>query len=157
MVKLCFKPSDHCLLLQLSLPSAGKGDYTQIGSKVFLKSECLSLIRGLRWIIFPSCLRGRGYKIGPVCLSGCRQGTLYTTPTVYGLLVHQEGSLCTTQAQYAPRCTRETMFFEKFRGPWWFFVLVVHRSKFKVIGCRNMIFTRKKSFLEVHGHQMCRM
>ncbi len=57
-----------------------------------------------------------------VCLSGCTQGTLYTTTTVYGLLVHQEGAICTTQAQYAPRCTRETMFFLKFRGPWWFFV-----------------------------------
>ncbi len=45
-----------------------------------------------------------------VCPSGCTQGTLYTTTTVYVLLVHQEGAICTTQAQYAPRCTRETMF-----------------------------------------------
>ncbi len=30
-----------------------------------------------------------------VCLSGCTQGTLYTTTTVYGLLVHQEGAICT--------------------------------------------------------------
>ncbi len=52
-----------------------------------------------------------------VCPSGCTQGTLYTTTTVYGVLVHQEGAICTTQAQYAPWCTRETMFFEKFRGP----------------------------------------
>ncbi len=52
-----------------------------------------------------------------VCLSGCTQGTLYPTTTVYGVLVHQEGAIGTTQAQYAPRCTRETMFFEKFRGP----------------------------------------
>ncbi len=52
-----------------------------------------------------------------VCLSGCTQGTLYTTTTVYGLLVHHEGAICTIKAQYAPRCTRETMFFEKFRGP----------------------------------------
>ncbi len=53
-----------------------------------------------------------------VCPSGCTQGTLYTTTMVNGVLVHQEGAICTTQAQYAPRCTRETMFFEKFRGPW---------------------------------------
>ncbi len=39
------------------------------------------------------------------------------TSTVYGVLVHQEGAICTTQAQYAPRCTRETMVFEKYRGP----------------------------------------
>ncbi len=38
-----------------------------------------------------------------VCLSGCTQGTLYTTTTVYGVLVHQEGAICTTQAQYAPQ------------------------------------------------------
>ncbi len=44
-----------------------------------------------------------------VCLSGWTQGTLYTTTPVFGLLVHQEGAICTTQAQYAPRCTRETM------------------------------------------------
>ncbi len=34
-----------------------------------------------------------------------------------GVLVHQEGAICTIRAQYAPWCTRETMFFEKFRGP----------------------------------------
>ncbi len=32
--------------------------------------------------------------------SGCTQGTLYTTTTVDGVLVHQEGAICTTQAQY---------------------------------------------------------
>ncbi len=51
-----------------------------------------------------------------VCPSGCTQGTLYTTTTVYGVLVHQQGAICTTQAQYAPRCTRETMFFWKIQG-----------------------------------------
>ncbi len=30
-----------------------------------------------------------------VCLSGCTQGTLYTTTPVFGLLVHQEGAICT--------------------------------------------------------------
>ncbi len=49
-----------------------------------------------------------------VCLSGFTQGTLYTTKTVYGVLVHQEGAICTTKAQYAPWCTRETIFFEKY-------------------------------------------
>ncbi len=33
-----------------------------------------------------------------VCLSGFTQGTLYTTTTVYGVLVHQEGAICTTKA-----------------------------------------------------------
>ncbi len=61
-----------------------------------------------------------------VCVFGFTQGTLYTTTTVFGVLVHQEGAICSTKAQYAPWCTRETIFFEKFRGPWWFFVLVVH-------------------------------
>ncbi len=70
--------------------------------------------------------RGEGDNVlGSVRLSGCTQGTLYTTTPVYGLLVLQEGAICTTQAQYAPRCTRETMFFVKFRGPGWFFFLVV--------------------------------
>ncbi len=35
-----------------------------------------------------------------VCSAGCTQGTLYTTTTVYGVLVHQEGAICTTQAQF---------------------------------------------------------
>ncbi len=52
-----------------------------------------------------------------VCVCGFTQCTLYTTTTVYGVLVHQEGAICTTKAYYAPWCTRETMFFEKFRGP----------------------------------------
>ncbi len=52
-----------------------------------------------------------------VCVSGFTQATLYTTTTIYGVLVHQEGAICTTKAQYALWCTRETMFFEKFRGP----------------------------------------
>ena len=30
-----------------------------------------------------------------VCLSGFTQATLYTTTTVYGVLVHQEGAICT--------------------------------------------------------------
>ncbi len=47
-------------------------------------------------------------------MCGFTQGTLYTTTTVYGVLVHQEGAICTTKAQYAPWCTRETIFFEKF-------------------------------------------
>ncbi len=34
-----------------------------------------------------------------VCLSGFTQATLYTTTTVYGVLVHQEGAICTTKAQ----------------------------------------------------------
>ena len=53
------------------------------------------------------------YKIGPVCVCVCgfTQGTLYTTTTVYGVLVHQEGAICTTKAQNAPWCTRETIFF----------------------------------------------
>ncbi len=62
-------------------------------------------------IFLTSCVRVS------VCASGFTQGTLYTTTTVYGALVHQEGAICTTKAQYAPWCTRETMFFEKFRGP----------------------------------------
>ena len=33
-----------------------------------------------------------------VCLYGFTQGTLYTTTTVYGVLVHQEGAICTTKA-----------------------------------------------------------
>ncbi len=48
-----------------------------------------------------------------VCPSGCTQGTLYTTTPVFGLLVHQEGAICTTQAQYAPRCTRETIVWPR--------------------------------------------
>ncbi len=32
-----------------------------------------------------------------VCLNGFTQGTLYTTTTVYGVLVHQEGAICTTK------------------------------------------------------------
>ncbi len=51
------------------------------------------------------------YVCPSVCPSGCTQGTLYTTTTVYGLLVHQEGAICSIKAQYAPRCTRETLFF----------------------------------------------
>ncbi len=60
-------------------------------------------------VILSVCLSVRP----PVCLSWCNHGTLYTTTPVFGLLVHQEGAICTTQAQYAPRCTRETMFFSK--------------------------------------------
>ncbi len=55
----------------------------------------------------------------------------------YAPLQRYMGYLCTRKAQYAPWCTRETIFFEKFkgpwwffekfRGPWWFFVLVVHK------------------------------
>ena len=45
-----------------------------------------------------------------VCLSTCTQGTLYTTTTVYGVLVHQEGAICATKAQNAPWCTRENLF-----------------------------------------------
>ncbi len=63
-------------------------------------------------------------------MSGFTQGTLYTTTTVYGVLVHQEGAICTTKAQYAPRCTWET----KFEGQG-------HRSKVKV--------TRSKKFFGV--------
>ncbi len=37
-----------------------------------------------------------------VCLSGFTQATLCTTTMVYGVLVHQEGAICTTKAQYAP-------------------------------------------------------
>ncbi len=33
-----------------------------------------------------------------VCVCGFTQGTLYTTTTVYGVLVHQEGAICTTKA-----------------------------------------------------------
>ncbi len=33
-----------------------------------------------------------------VCMHGFTQGTLYTTTTVYGVLVHQEGAICTTKA-----------------------------------------------------------
>ncbi len=53
-----------------------------------------------------------------VCLSVFTQATLCTTTMVYGVLVHQQGAICSTKAQYAPWCTRETIFFEKFRGPW---------------------------------------
>ncbi len=45
------------------------------------------------------------------------QGPLNFSKNIVSL-VHQEGAICTTKAQYAPWCTRETMFFEKFRGPW---------------------------------------
>ncbi len=44
---------------------------------------------------------GRGNIFGSVCVSVClcgfTQGTLYTTTTVYGVLVHQEGAICTTK------------------------------------------------------------
>ncbi len=74
-------------------------------------------LSGLRTVISPASEVGVIDLVLSVSVSGCTQGTLYTTTTVYGLLVHQEGAICTTQPQYAPRCTRETMFFEKFRGP----------------------------------------
>ena len=55
------------------------------------------------------------YKYSGVCLSVClsvfTRATLCTTTMVYGVLVHQEGAICTTKAQYAPWCTRETIFF----------------------------------------------
>ncbi len=54
------------------------------------------------------------YLVACVCLSGFTQATLCTTTTVYGVLVHHQGAICTTKAQYAPGCTRETIFFEKF-------------------------------------------
>ncbi len=77
-------------------------------------------------LLVPSRFSGRGYIKSDlsVCLCGFTQGTLYTTTTVYGVLVHQEGAICTTKAQYAPWCTRETIFFEKVRGPWWLCVCV---------------------------------
>ncbi len=37
----------------------------------------------------------------------------------YTPLQRYMGYLCSRKAQYAPWCTRETIFFEKFRGPWW--------------------------------------
>ncbi len=48
-----------------------------------------------------------------VCLSVFTQATVCTSTMVYGVLVHQQGAICTTKAQYAPWCTRETMFFLK--------------------------------------------
>ena len=78
---------------------------------------------------FPPVSAVEGIKSFPsvcVCVRGFTQGTLYTTTTVYGVLVHQEGAICTIRAQYAPWCTRETMFFEKFRGPWWFFYCITY-------------------------------
>ncbi len=52
--------------------------------------------------------------MGSVCLSVFTQATLCTTTMVYGVLVHHQGAICTTKAQYAPWCTRETIFFEKY-------------------------------------------
>ncbi len=43
--------------------------------------------------------------------------TLCTTTMVYGGLVHHHAAICTTKPQCAPWCTRETIFFEKFRVP----------------------------------------
>ncbi len=73
---------------------------------IYYRPHC----REIMYLVVSVCLS--------VCLLGCTQGTLYTTTTVYGVRVHQEGAICTIKAQYAPRCTRETMFFEKFRWPW---------------------------------------
>ncbi len=43
--------------------------------------------------------------------------TLCTTTMVYGGLVHHKATIFTTKPQCAPWCTRETIFFEKFRVP----------------------------------------
>ncbi len=53
--------------------------------------------------VSPPALSVKGIKsVTSVCVRGFTQGTLYTTTTVYGVLVHQEGAICTTKAQYAP-------------------------------------------------------
>ncbi len=44
-----------------------------------------------RWALMHRCLS----VCLSVCLSGFTQATLYTTTTVYGVLVHQEGAICT--------------------------------------------------------------
>ncbi len=47
-----------------------------------------------------------GGSLKTVCLSVFTQDTLCTTTMVYGGLVHHQGAICTTKAQYAPWCTR---------------------------------------------------
>ncbi len=54
-----------------------------------------------------SCIRVHSMGVLALC----------TTTMVYGVLVHHQAAICTTEAQYAPWCTRETIFFEKFRVP----------------------------------------
>ncbi len=67
-------------------------------------------VRSFQWH-FKSSLKWHpfwNYRLS-VCLAVFTQATLCTTTIVYGVLVHQQGAICTTKAQYAPWCTRETM------------------------------------------------
>ncbi len=66
-------------------------------------------------------VNGWNLYVQPVCLSVC----LGLLRLHYAPLQWYMGYMCTIRAQYAPWCTRETIFFEKFRGPWWFFVSYV--------------------------------
>ncbi len=55
------------------------------------------------------CLSGK-------CPCGSHWHTRHTRPSRC-CLVHHQAAICTTKPQCAPWCTRETIFFEKFRSP----------------------------------------
>ncbi len=54
--------------------------------------------------------------LGSISLSVCMFVNLGVLRAHYTPLQRYMGYLCTTKAQCAPWCTRETIFFEKFRG-----------------------------------------
>ncbi len=71
------------------------GNFLNLHTVIAIKLH--ELVSGVR-IHFTSHFSGWGNVIGPVCLSGFTQATLYTTTTVYGVLVHREGAICTIKA-----------------------------------------------------------